>query len=336
MNIIDVILGILALGAIIIIHEFGHFIVAKLNGVLVEEFAIGMGPKIIGIQGKETLYSLRLFPIGGFCKMLGEDTKVDDERSYSNKAPLNKISIVAAGPLMNFIFAVILFIIVSTRGFALPSVEKVEANTPAAAAGLQKGDIFKEINNSKIYTWEDFAISVSTSNKINAKIERNNKLYSIDLKPMWDSSQKRYIVGIYPQYIAKPNLIQCVNYGFRETSFYLKETFVFFKSLFKGKIGLSDFGGPVSIIKVSSKAAESGIWTLMAFAGFLSVQLGIFNIIPFPALDGGWILLFLIEIITRKKLDDNKVGTLNFIGFSLLMVLMVLVIIKDFVYPINI
>lgn len=153
---------------------------------------------------------------------------------------------------------------------------------------------------------------------------------------MWDSSQKRYIVGIYPQYIAKPNFIQCVNYGFRETSFYLKETFVFFKSLFKGKIGLSDFGGPVSIIKVSSKAAESGIWTLMAFAGFLSVQLGIFNIIPFPALDGGWILLFLIEIITRKKLDDNKVGTLNFIGFSLLMVLMVLVIIKDFVYPINI
>lgn len=336
MNIIDIILGIIALGVIVVIHEFGHFIIAKLNGVLVEEFAIGMGPKLFGIQGKETLYSIRLFPIGGFCRMLGEESKVDDERSYSTKPPLNKISIVAAGPIMNFILAILLFTLASTRGFALPSVDKVEANTPAAAAGLQKGDIFKEINNSKIYTWEDFALSVSASDKINAKIERNNKIYNIDLKPIWDSSQKKYIVGIYPQVIEKPNFIQCVNYGFRQTGFYLKETFIFFKNLFKGKIGLSDFGGPISIIKVSSKAAESGIWTLMGFAAFLSVQLGIFNIIPFPALDGGWILLFLIELITRRKLDDNKVGTLNFIGFSLLMILMVLVVIKDVVYPINI
>lgn len=338
MNIINVLGAILGFSLLIIVHELGHFTLAKLNGVKVEEFSLGMGPKLFGIKGKETEYLIKAFPIGGYVKMLGEEEKISDERSFSSKRPIQKLSIIAAGPIMNFVLAIVLFaIIAGARGFLIPVVDKVEEGKPAMTAGIQKGDRITSINNKKVSAWEDFSSEVYSTNgkELAMTVLRNGEQLKINVTPVKDPKENRYMIGIYPTLLENPKLAQTFNYGIQQTNSIIKQTVGFFKTLFAGKASYSDFGGPVTIIRVSTKAAEAGIIPLMFFLAFLSVQLAIFNVIPFPALDGGWIFMLLIEIITGKKLDDNKVGILNYIGFAVLMTLMVLVIIKDILHPIN-
>lgn len=330
--------AILAFSVLVIVHELGHFTLAKLNGVKVEEFSLGMGPKLFSIKGKETEYLIKALPIGGYVKMLGEEEKVSDARSFSSKSPVQKLSIIAAGPLMNFILAIALYAIIgSVRGFAIPVVDKVDENKPAYTAGIAKGDKIIAVNNKKISTWDDFFTQVYMANgsKLNIKLQRNEEIKSIDVVPVKDPVENRYIVGIYPTLLEKPGLGKSMSYGFTQTKTIITQTFSVLKTLFTGKASASDIGGPITIIKVSTKAAEQGFIPLMAIAAYLSVQLAIFNIIPFPALDGGWIFLLLFEIITRKKVDDNKIGFINYIGFAILMTLMVVVLIKDILYPIK-
>ncbi|MCM0648589.1 RIP metalloprotease RseP [Clostridium swellfunianum] len=330
--------AILAFSVLVIVHELGHFTLAKLNGVKVEEFSLGMGPKLFGIKGKETEYLIKALPIGGYVRMLGEEEKVSDARAFSSKSPVQKLSIIAAGPLMNFILAILMFAFIgSIRGFALPVVDTVDKDKPAYSAGIQNGDKIIMVNNKKIKTWDDFFTEVYLANgsTMNIKLLRNGETKSIDVTPVKDTVENRYIVGIRPVLLEKPSFGQSVSYGFTQTKTIIGQTFSVLKTLFTGKASAGDIGGPITIIKVSTKAAEQGIIPLMAFAAYLSVQLAIFNIIPFPALDGGWIFLLLFEIITRKKLDDNKVGVLNYIGFAILMALMVVVVIKDILYPIK-
>lgn len=334
----SIILAILAFSVLVIGHELGHFTLAKINGVKVEEFSIGMGPKLFGIKGKETDYIIKAFPIGGYVKMFGEEEKSSDPRAFSNKSPERKLSIIAAGPLMNLVMAVLFFMILAfSKGFVAPIVSEVYPDTPATAAGIQKGDRILKINDKKIITWEDFVTEVFTAkdNKINITIKRNGAVKSVVLSPKWNEEEKRYIVGVAGTGIEKPGLLQSVSYGFNETKSLVNQTFMTFKNLFRGQLSANDFGGPLTIIKVSGKAAEAGFWNLLWFSAFLSVQLAIFNIIPFPALDGGWIFLLLFEIITRKKIDDKKVAFINYIGFTILMILVVLVTIKDIFYPIK-
>lgn len=334
----SIILAILAFSVLVIGHELGHFTLAKLNGVKVEEFSLGMGPKLFGIKGGETEYIIKALPIGGYVKMYGEEEKITDPRAFSSKSPERKLSIIAAGPLMNLVMAVLFFMILAfSKGFVAPIVSEVYPDTPAAAAGLQKGDKIVKIDNKKIITWEDFVTEIYTAKdrKINVTFKRNGELKSKDLSPKWNEEEKRYIVGVAGTAIQKPGLLQSINYGFNETKSLINQTFMTFKSLFKGQLSANDFGGPVTIIKASGKAAQAGFWNLLWFSAFLSVQLAIFNIIPFPALDGGWIFLLLFEIVTRKKIDDKKVAFVNYIGFTILMILVVLVTIKDIFYPIK-
>lgn len=330
--------AIIAFGVLIMIHELGHFTLAKLNGIKVEEFAIGMGPKLFGIKGKETAYSIKLLPIGGYVKMLGDEGESSDPRAFNNKKPLQKLSVVIAGPIMNFILGIVLFaIIAGVRGYLSPVVDKVVPNQPAAVMGIQAGDKITKVNNSKISTWEDFvtAVYISSGNPLDITYVRDNKVNNVRLVPVKDPKENRYIVGIYPSAVEKPTISQSIAYGFKETSSLIKQTFGFFKTLFQGRASANDVGGPLTIIKVSGAAAKAGILSLAAFAAYISVQLAIFNIIPFPALDGGYIILYLFEIITGKKVDDNKVGVINYIGFAILMTLMVVVTIKDILYPIK-
>lgn len=330
--------AILAFSILIIGHELGHFTLAKVNGVKVEEFSIGMGPKLFGVKGKETNYNVRILPIGGFVKMLGEEEKSNDPRSFSAKSPGRRLSIIAAGPLMNLILAILFFgIIAGARGFAIPTIDKFQPNSPAQIAGMQKGDEITKINNKNISTWEDFSTEIYTSGNspLNLTVNRNGAIKDFKVVPIKDKVENRYVVGIYPATVSNPTIGQSVVYGFKETGSLAKQTLYFFKNLFKGKVSASDVGGPVTIIKVSGKAAQAGILSLTWFAAYLSIQLAIFNVIPFPALDGGWIFLLLFEIITGKKVNDDKVGVINYIGFALLMLLMVVVTIKDIFYPIK-
>jgi len=336
-----IVYAILAFSILIIIHELGHFAMAKLNNVKVEEFALGMGPKILAVQGKETKYMIKAFPIGGYVKMLGEQEESenpDDPRAFSNKSSLQKLSIIIAGPIMNLVLGILLFaVIASNKGYAAPIISSLVQDQPAQAAGLQAGDELLEVDGSKILTWEDFVTKIYTSKgkPLEVTYSRNNEVSTVYMTPVMDPEMNRYIVGIYPSTVTSPSLLQSVRYGFVETWSLTKQTFGFLGTLVTGKASMNDFGGPVTIIKYTGEAAKAGILVLTNFAAYISVQLAIFNIIPFPALDGGFIILYLFEIITGKKVDEKKVGLINYIGFALLIAMMILVTIKDILYPIN-
>ena len=334
-NIPYFIMAVLAFSLLIIIHELGHFMLAKLNGVKVSEFSLGMGPKLFGIKGKETEYLIKAFPIGGYVKMEGENEESNDPRSFTSKSPYQKLSIVSAGAIMNLILAVVLFSIVGASiGKILPIIGEVTPNGAAMKAGMQVGDKITKVNKVSIDKWDQFIneIYVSKGGNINVEIVRDSKVKTFSLKPIKNVKENRFMIGIggTPE---KMNFGESVGYGFNQTINSGKQIFVFFGSLFHGQVSGSDVGGPISILRISTMAAQAGIINLMMLTAMLSVQLGIFNIIPFPALDGGWIFILLFEIITGKKLDDKKVGVVNYIGFMFLMAFMVFIVIKDIVSP---
>ena len=334
------IMAILAFSLLVIIHELGHFALAKLNGVKVHEFSLGMGPKLFGIKGKETEYLIKAFPIGGYVKMEGEEEGSSDPRAFNNKTAWQKLSIVSAGAIMNLVLAVVLFTIVGAveGGSVLPVVGEVVTNSPAMKAGILVGDKITKVNSVNIENWDDFISEMSTNKgeSLNIEVLRNSKVEQLLLKPLKDQKENKFIIGIRVSNIReKMNLGESMIYGFDQTVNSAKQIFDFFGSLFKGKVSVNDVGGPISIIRLSGKAAEMGLTTLMMLTAMLSVQLGIFNIIPFPALDGGWIFILLFEIISGKKLNESKVATVNYFGFMFLMAFMVLVILKDIISPLK-
>ncbi|MGH4119935.1 RIP metalloprotease RseP [Clostridium sp.] len=330
------IMAILAFSLLIIIHELGHFMLAKLNGVKVHEFSLGMGPKIFGIKGKETEYLIKAFPIGGYVKMEGENEESDDPRSLANKTPWQKLSIVSAGAIMNIILAFVLFSIIgaSIGGDTMPTVGDLVPNSPALHAGIKVGDKITKVNKVNIEKWDQFVNEISTSKGKSTTIEivRNSKLEKFTLTPIMNEKENKFMIGIAGLQ-KKLNFGEAVGYGFNQTINTSKMIFGIFGSIFKGKVSINDVGGPISIIRISTMFAQAGIINLMLLTAMLSVQLGILNIIPFPALDGGWIFILLFEIISGKKLDDKKVAAVNYVGFMILMAFMVFIVIKDIVNP---
>lgn len=333
------IMALLAFSLLIIIHELGHFIMAKVNGVKVLEFSLGMGPKLFSIKGKETEYLIKALPIGGYVKMFGEDDELEvvDNRAFSNKTSFQKLTIVAAGPIMNLILAVILFAIVGgIQGHSTNIIDKVVENSPAMEVGIQAGDIIEGVNGKMVTTWEDFLneILLEEGKPVKVKVKRDDAILNFDLVPKYNAEEDRYLIGVYTRNV-KPTFFQAIGHGFNQTGSTIRQTFGFFGQLFNGKVSADDVGGPISIMKISGRAAQQGILTLLFFISFLSVQLAVFNIIPFPALDGGWIFLLLFQIITGKEVNRDKVATINYYGFLLLMGLMAFVLIKDIINPIK-
>lgn len=339
-NIPYILLSLIALSVLIVGHEFGHFVMAKINGVKVLEFSLGMGPKLFSVKGKETEYLVKAFPIGGYVKMYGEedDVEVVDDRAFSNKSSARKLSIVAAGPIMNFIIAIIFFAIVGGMlGHATNIVGSVADNSPAYEAGLEPGDKIVKANGTIITTWEDFLIEMSeyqAGQPVDLVIERDGEKLNKTVIPKYSEEEQRYLINISTKYV-KPTFFEAIGYGINQTGSTIRQTFEFFGQMFKGKISSDDVGGPISIINISVKAAQQGILILLNIMAYISVQLAIFNIIPFPALDGGWIFLLIFQIITGKEVNKEKVATINYYGFLILMGLMVLIIAKDIIHPIQ-
>lgn len=333
-----IIFAILAFSLLIIVHELGHFVMAKVNGIKVEEFAIGMGPKIFSIQGKETKYSIGILPIGGYVKMLGEEEDVEDDRSFSSKSPLRRISVILAGAIMNFLLALIIFtVILSKNGYKLPEVGDVQENSPAYEAGLQNGDKFLNINGEKIFSADDISVGIAMSKgePIDVVFERSGEVKEVTITPRLNE-ENTYVIGFYFGVEKNPTFIQGVKQSFKQTTTLVNQTFKGLKMIFTGEANLkTDVGGPVTIIKMSGEAAKGGFWNLMYFTAFISVNLAVFNLLPFPALDGGWAVILLIELITRKKVPDKIVATVNYIGIMALFGLMILVTVKDILFPIK-
>ncbi|HEY5575931.1 MAG TPA: M50 family metallopeptidase, partial [Clostridiaceae bacterium] len=225
-----IIYAILAFSILIIIHELGHFTMAKLNNVKVEEFSLGMGPKIVSKQGKETNYMIKAFPIGGYVKMLGEQDQSEDPRAFNNKSSLQKLSIIIAGPIMNLLLGILLFaIIASSKGYAAPIISSLLPDQPAQTAGLQAGDELLKVDGAKILTWEDFVTKIYTSKgkTLQVTYSRNNAVSTVEMTPVLDAELNRYVVGIYPTAVTSPNILQSARYGFIETWSLTKQTFGF-------------------------------------------------------------------------------------------------------------
>ncbi|GAA0085389.1 RIP metalloprotease RseP [Clostridium sp. CTA-7] len=346
-----IIYALLGFSLLIIVHELGHFIMAKVNGIKVEEFAIGMGPKIFSTQGKETKYSIGLFPIGGYVKMMGEEEEVQDERSFSSKSPLRRISVIIAGAVMNFLFAIIIFTIFLNKfGYRLPEVKTVTENSPALEAGLEVGDKFLKVDGSRVFSADDLfvGINMAKDKPINFLIERNGEKQEIIITPRLvkeneeeneeenENKRERYEIGFGFETVENPGIMQSFKQSFKETLSAINQTYKGIKMMITGKVNFkTDVGGPVSIIRMSSQAAKNGIWNLMYFVAFISINLAVFNMLPFPALDGGWTVILLIELITRRKVPDKLVGAVNYVGLMLLFGLMILVTIKDILFPIQ-
>ena len=332
-----IIFALLAFSALILVHELGHFIVAKLNGIYVEEFAIGMGPKLFGVKVGETEYNLRILPFGGFVKMLGEEDESDDSRSLNAKTPIQRILVMGAGAFMNYVLALIIFIgLAMSSGFAENKVASVLPNSPAQEIGIEKGDEFLKIDGNKIHTTDDFrmGLALAKGNPVELEIKRGNDILTKTVQPILNESGV-YQVGIGYGFVEKPTLLQGIKQGFNETRSLVSQSFIALKTIVTGEANLkTDVGGPVTIIKMSGQAAKAGANTLLWFMAFLSVQLAVFNLLPFPALDGGRIFIELIQMIIRKEIPAKYIEAVNTVGFMLLMGLMVLVTIKDIIFPI--
>lgn len=314
-------------------HELGHFVVAKLSGVTVLEFALGMGPKLFSFKHGETNYSLRLLPIGGYVKMLGEEEDSNDPRAVCNINPWKRILISLAGAFMNFVLAIVLFsIVLFNLGTPAkePIVGEVLNNRPAMEAGVKVNDKILAVDNTKINKWEEFT-SILQENKdkpFKLTVLRDGNNVELNVTPKFEKDENRYLIGI-SQKREKGNIFLSIKNGVVETFSAVTWMVDILTGAFKGKMSLNDVGGPLAVVKMSGEAAKMGILRLLSFAGALSINLGIINLIPFPALDGGWVVILFIQAVTGKKIDENKIGFVNLIGFVVLFTLMILVTVKD-------
>ena len=332
------ILALLLFSFIVFFHELGHFLLARKNGIYVEEFCIGMGPVLVKKKGKETTYSIRLLPIGGAC-MMGEDEVENlDEKSFNNKSVWARISVIAAGPVFNFILAFILsVIVVSWLGYDKPVIKSVLENSAAEEAGLKEGDLIKEINGKNIHIFREISAynQFHPGEKMELTYERNGKEYTVSLKTRPDETG-RYLIGITQGQYKKANAFTALQYGFYEVKFWIDYTIESLKMLFTGVIGLDQLSGPVGIVDVVDEAYDTNIQygissVVLAFLNLsilLSANLGVMNLLPIPALDGGRLVFLFVEAIRGKRIPPEKEGLVHMAGLIALFGLMIFVMFK--------
>ncbi len=350
----SLIITILIFGFIILVHEWGHFIVARKSGVFVEEFAIGMGAKIWGKEKNGTLYTIRLFPLGGYCKMKDEDASSTDADSFTNATMPKKFAIIFAGAFMNFVLALSIFILIAFfSGKSTTTIREVKIDSPAQQAGMQSGDIIYKINGKKISNFEDLTFKLSRIPKdsepiLNVTIKRDNKKLDLKIKPKYDEVNKRHLIGILPvlkngllskdvKGIEKSTFLETIKDGYNNMIFTIKVTIVGVVDLFTGKIAFKELTGPIGITPVIDSHYESAmkvsisatILTMLNIMALLSANIGVFNLLPIPALDGGRIVFLTIEAIRGKPIPPEKEGMVHFIGFVLLMGFGIFIAFKD-------
>lgn len=330
-----VIASVLIFLILVLIHEFGHFIVAKLCGVTVHEFAIGMGPLIFKKEYKGTVYSLRCIPIGGFCSLEGEDEESDDEGSFGNKSPLKRILILIAGAAMNILLGFVLMCMVmfskNAQYVAVPVIDTVQEQSAAEEAGLMHGDRITKINGANIQTQMElkFELSRCKGGNIEVTYKRDGVKKTVSLTP------KKGDDGMY--YIGFTAMTEPLSFGgrlyhaYQYTLFYGKAILTSLWDLLTGSIGAENMSGPVGIVNEIGNAASQGMDTLLQLAALITINLGLFNLLPFPALDGGRVFFILVEIIIRRKIPADKEGMVHFIGFALLILLMLFATWNDIV-----
>jgi regulator of sigma E protease len=344
---LTVIYLILMLGVLIFVHELGHFIAAKKIGVYVGEFALGMGPKIFSFKRKKhndpTVYSLRLFPIGGFCAMAGES--VEDEKGLKknqymcNRSKWERFLILIAGVTMNIIFA---FILLFAQGLIWGHTEQntkigyVPDGYPASKAGIQVGDTITKVNGHHVNTWDKLTIMLNLKTKSKTydftvtKKNGTTKTYKITPKvEKTKDGNETKVFGIGAGSKIYKGFFSSLKYAFTKLGSIIASMWIILGALFTGKLGLSSLSGPVGMYTVVGESAKYGLQSIMYLTAYLSINLAVINALPFPAFDGGRILFVCIEAITGKKVNQNVEATIHTIGFVLLMILMLYITYRD-------
>ncbi len=344
----SIFIALIILSFLVFFHELGHFFVARLCGVRVEVFSIGFGKKIASVQIGQTQYALSLIPLGGYVKLKGQDDSNPKARnyevdSYLSKSPMQRIAILLAGPLFNLLLAFFLYIAVGIGGklSLLPVVGEVKENYPAYLAGIKAGDRILSINDEEIKTWEELdSIILSSSGELLISIERApSQIFNLHLTPIEKEAKNifgeditRRVIGI-----ASANAVgkvsyrgwESIRYGFEET---LKASTLIAQGIVKllsGVVPSSEVGGVVSIVSVIGSASQEGWVILFWLTALISVNLGILNLLPIPALDGGHIIFNCYEIIMRKPPSENVAYYLTLCGWAILLALMFLGLYND-------
>lgn len=365
----SIILGILCLGFLVFFHESGHFIAARLFGVKVLSFSIGMGPIIFHKEIGKTDYRISLIPLGGYCGMKGEqdfrialeegkDTIEADKDSFYGVHPIKRSLIAFAGPFFNFIFAIIAFTLIALIGYTYTTAsakvlmaDQGENAVYSAAheAGLQDGDIITAINNTAVSDFSDIAdlVAIHPDEIIKIDVDRNGQELSFDVKTILDKETGRGLIGvkIYPDTIVEKhspdyNLIEAIGQGFKQTFNTISGTITGIKTLFKGVKIANAVSGPARIttmlgdtVKASFKASIStGIVYTLQFLALISVSLFIMNLLPIPILDGGLILNSFIELILKRKLSPKFLYRTQFIGLAIIAILFIIAMYGDVIY----
>ncbi len=342
-----IIIGVLLFELIILIHEFGHYITAKLSGVKVNEFALGMGPKILKFKKVETLYSLRLFPIGGFCAMEGEDEESDNERAFGNKPCWKRIIIVIAGAVMNIVLGFVLMMItlIPNSQFASTTVSKFHENAETSAS-LKIGDEIVSINGYRTYTSQDmtFALVTATENsdgEFTPQIVVNRNGETVDLGNVKFGSRevdgkKAIILDFYVAPIENNfwNLITETGKGVVST---VRLVWASLFGLITGRFGFNELAGPIGMTSAISQVASAGlessfgdaVLNIVNVMMMITVNLGVVNLLPLPALDGGRLVFLIVELIRRKPVPAKYEGLVHAIGMVVLLLFMVIVSFSD-------
>ena len=342
---------IIVLGVLIFFHELGHFLVARLFGVGVEKFSLGFGPRILGKTVGMTDYRISLIPLGGYVKMVGEEPDSEIEpylipQSFTHKSVFKRFLIVAAGPLFNLLLAVVIFFLVfQTSGTYVlrPLVGEVDTPSPAARAGLQKDDLIVAIDDQYIASWEEMAerIAESGGRSLAVVIERAGQRLTVDLTPELKTTQnlfgediQRYVIGIRSAGDVIPrelSLLESVQMSVSRTWEITELTVLSVVKLIQGKLPAATLGGPIKIAQMAGAQAREGVVNLMIFTAVISINLGILNFLPIPVLDGGHLLFFTIEMISRRPVSLKVREIAQQFGIFLLILLMIFVIYNDII-----
>lgn len=358
-----ILFAILIFSIVVIIHELGHFLFAKWNGIHVFEFSLGMGPTILKKQYGETLYCLKILPLGGSC-MMGEDGSQSDEAeeldsdhdvakghgerigNFNEKSVWARISVIFGGPLFNFILAFICAVImVSWIGYDAPTLGYVSEGSAAQEAGLLEGDRIIKLGNKQINLWREVTtyLQVYPSDELKVEFVRDEVKYSVILTPQYDEESGRQLMGIAGSSYTKGSFWDNIKYGVYTVKYYMLSVLDSLKMMISGMVSMDQVSGPVGIVDQVGKTYDASVqvgWdavvlNMIHLIVLLSANLGVMNLLPIPALDGGRLVFLLIEAISGRRIPVDKEGMIHFIGFAALMVFMAVIMFNDIIRLFN-
>lgn len=338
----SIIIALIVFSIIVIFHELGHFWLAKANGIKVNEFSLGLGPTIWGVQKGETKYSIKLLPFGGACMMEGEDEESSDERAFGAKSVWARMSVVFAGPFFNFIMAfVFAFVLMCCIGYDKPQITDVLPGYAAEEAGIQAGDVITKIDGMRVHFYREISAysMFHPGETVEIAYERDGEIYTTELTPKYDEEAGRYLYGFsYLTQRVRGNLLTNFTNSFYELRYWIYTTLQSLRMLVTGQLSVNELSGPVGIVKnmgdtyteaVKSEGYYTAFLNILNWIILLSANLGVMNLLPLPALDGGRLVFLIVEAIRGKKIDPNKEGVVHLIGIALLFLLMFVVMFND-------